>query len=598
MTRFYQVLLVSSWLACFEGSAAARAVASETNAFPIVIDQFTTDGHPHQIGLKTPAIRPSDTARESSWQAGCEPVRISSHTRQLEFAFGPNAKANRHPVRLRYQLESYEKEWHEIGGAMRLVAHCRDTQAQPIDSVEFSAAGSSPGWTGSLETSVFIERRMTLTVPTRAVELRMWMPSGGNADITGVFIIDNLKITRLAEDGLNQEEVLLSEDFERGTDLDQPLGNFTEWVRGGTALGIAQVVRIGPGHEGHAMAVIDADPEHFGEWQADGSRKIPVKPGWKLLVRFEEMHSVGACYVTTARYDNVPQGNYRFRVMDVSEFGIPRGVEVSVPLSVVPPFYEALWFRLLLLLLVGGLLVGAIRYRMFRQLHLQLRFERATEQERARIARDIHDEIGTCLTRVSYTTAAAKKYLGAQAVHVPQLGQIQAITQEITRALDEIVWAVDPKNDSLESLANYLASVAQDILGLSGIRCRLQFPIPMPNCVLSSELRHHISLACKEALNNIVKHAEATEVHIGLAAGGDRFEISVQDNGKGINPESKERGDSTAGARTGRGLKNMRHRLEKIGGVLEISSSPGKGTCIRLIVPVPGPVRFPMNPGN
>src|ERR1035437_5500760 len=249
MTRFYQVLLVSSWVACCEGSAAALAAASETNAFPIVIQQFISDGRPHQLELKPPTIRAAETAGQSPWQAECEPVRISSHTRQLEFVLGPNAKANRHPVRLQYQLAGYETEWHEIAGAagaMRLVAHCRDTQAQPIDSVEFSATGSSPGWTGSIETSVFIKRRMTLTVPPRTVELRMWMPSGGNAELTGVFIIDNLKITRLAEDGLNQEEVWLSEDFERGTDLDQPVGNFTEWIRGGTALGIAQVVRIGP----------------------------------------------------------------------------------------------------------------------------------------------------------------------------------------------------------------------------------------------------------------------------------------------------------------------------------------------------------------
>jgi signal transduction histidine kinase len=501
-------------------------------------------------------------------------------------------------VRLRYQLEGYEKEWHEIDGAMRLVAHCRDAQAQPIDSVEFSAAGSSPGWTGSIETSVFIERRMTLTVPPRAVDLRMWMPSGGNPDVTGVFIIDDLTITRLAEEGISREQVLLADDFEHGTDLDQPLGNFTDWLRGGTAVGIAQVVRVSPRQEGHAMAVIDADPENFGVWQAEKSHQIPVKPGWKILVQFKEMHSVGACFGTTVRYENVPPGNYRFRVMDVSEFGIPRGVEAIVPLSVSPPFYEAFWFKSLFLLLIGGLLVGGIRYRMFRRLNLQLRFERAREQERARIARDIHDEIGTCLTRMSYLSAAARKDLGAKAIESPHIGQIHAITQEMTRALDEIVWAVDPNNDCLESLASYLASVAQDTLGLTPIRCRLLFPMPMPHCVLSSELRHHVSLACKEALNNIVKHAAATEVHLGLVARGDGFEITVEDNGKGMSAESRERVDSTAGARSGRGLENMRHRLEKVGGVMEIRSNTGKGTSIRFIVPVATPGRFPMNPAD
>ena len=142
--------------------------------------------------------------------------------------------------------------------------------------------------------------------------------------------------------------------------------------------------------------------------------------------------------------------------------------------------------------------------------------------------------------------------------------------------MDEIVWAVNPQHDTLDSLASYLGNFAQEYLGSLGIRCRLDVPLHLPHWPITAEMRHNVFLAFKEALHNIVKHSGANEVSISLATGGDGFHLAVRDNGKGFDP-------ATVATRPGRGngLKNMRHRLEAIGGRCEIQSANGAGTEIR-----------------
>jgi signal transduction histidine kinase len=168
------------------------------------------------------------------------------------------------------------------------------------------------------------------------------------------------------------------------------------------------------------------------------------------------------------------------------------------------------------------------------------------------------------------------------------LEQIHNSAQQMTRALDETIWAVDPGQDSLESLGNYIASMAQDILGAANIRCRLELPLPMPNCPLPVTIRHQISLTCKEVLNNIAKHSHAAEAHVELIPGKGSFVIVIKDNGKGFDLAAKTRAGESAVARAGHGLANIRHRLASVGGQAEIESNAGQGTSIRLTVPLPG----------
>ena len=152
--------------------------------------------------------------------------------------------------------------------------------------------------------------------------------------------------------------------------------------------------------------------------------------------------------------------------------------------------------------------------------------------------------------------------------------------------MDEIVWAVSPRHDTLESLATYLEKFAQDWLATVGIRCRLDLPLQFPEWHLSSETRHNVFLAFKEALHNAVKHSGATEVLIRLTLGESVFQLAVEDNGRGFAAGEKTGMVSTAPGRaaSGNGLGNMKQRLAAIGGNCEIQSAPGAGTKVIFFV--------------
>jgi len=151
--------------------------------------------------------------------------------------------------------------------------------------------------------------------------------------------------------------------------------------------------------------------------------------------------------------------------------------------------------------------------------------------------------------------------------------------------VDEIVWAVNPKHDTLESLASYLEKFAIDFLGLAGIRCRLDLPLETPWWQLSSEARHHLFLAYKEALNNIAKHSGASEARIRLTLAAAAFELEMADNGCGfVPPEHGRTRDQQGGHLGGNGLTTMQRRLQDIGGVCDIKSIPGQGTRVTFYV--------------
>jgi len=145
--------------------------------------------------------------------------------------------------------------------------------------------------------------------------------------------------------------------------------------------------------------------------------------------------------------------------------------------------------------------------------------------------------------------------------------------------MDEIVWAINPKHDSLDSLATYLGSYAAQAAKEAGLRCRLDLPLSLPGWKLSAEKRHQLFLAFKEAVGNVIKHAHATEMKVGLTATAVGFELFIEDNGRGLLA-----GQESAGSQGGNGLANMRHRLTQLNGTFRMDSPTGGGTRITFAV--------------
>src|ERR1035437_6160792 len=185
---------------------------------------------------------------------------------------------------------------------------------------------------------------------------------------------------------------------------------------------------------------------------------------------------------------------------------------------------------------------------------------------------------------------SVRSELGSEHRAVPDVEQIYSTARELTRSMDEIVWAVNPEHDTLDSLVTYLGRFAQRFLSVAGIRCRLDAPLDLPALALTSEIRHNVFLAFKEALHNVVKHAQATEVRLSLELRPEGFMLVIADNGRGFRcpPGQAPALEPADGQRlvAGNGLANMQKRLREIGGCCEWETAPGEGTRAKLMVVV------------
>ncbi|MCX6926581.1 MAG: triple tyrosine motif-containing protein, partial [Verrucomicrobia bacterium] len=338
---------------------------------------------------------------------------------------------------------------------------------------------------------------------------------------------------------------------------------------------------------------IPAGKQRFEVHYTGLSFAAPDKVRFKHKLEGLDQEWVDAGTKRIAPYTHLPPGTYTFRVKACNNDDVWNETGASLSYTVLPRIWQTWWLRSAILIAGGGIVASVAmwvtRQRVRRRLE-QLERQRALERERARIARDIHDDLGASLTRISLLSQSARAELQDGQAAASDLDQIYNTARELTRAMDEIVWAVNPKHDTLDSLMAYLGRFAQSFLSTAGIRCRLDLPMNLPSQVLTAEVRHNVFLALKEALNNVVKHAQASEVRISLELKPTGFMLIVADNGRGFEWDPLK-GQTTAaadGARSaaGNGLLNMQKRLEEVGGCCGWDTAPGEGTRAKLVVVV------------
>ncbi|HAO80352.1 MAG TPA: hypothetical protein DCQ92_15550 [Verrucomicrobia subdivision 3 bacterium] len=251
---------------------------------------------------------------------------------------------------------------------------------------------------------------------------------------------------------------------------------------------------------------------------------------------------------------------------------------------VVVRFWQTWWFRGLtaLFVLAGvGMTVRVVEKKKFQRQLQRAEQEHALERERARIAQDLHDELGSLLTRISLLGGllrADKDNPEQVDVHA---GKISQSADQTVRALEEIVWAVRPGSDTLPSLVEYIAHFANELFEGNATRCRLDLPPDLPARPLPPDVRHNIFLIVKEGLTNVLKHAGASEVHLQIKVTPQTLEIVIADNGKGFDTNSA----MTDGQ--GNGLGNMKRRAEAVGGKLTLTSASGQGARVEFSVSFP-----------
>lgn len=290
----------------------------------------------------------------------------------------------------------------------------------------------------------------------------------------------------------------------------------------------------------------------------------------------------------TAFYNYVPPGEYRFRLAVSNAGDAWNESEVVLAMSVARHFWQRWW---VIALAAVGLLAGVasgvrfVEKRKAQRRMQRLEQERALERERHRIAQDLHDEMGAKLCRISFLSEHAQRSDQAQGEVRNQINTIADASRELLHTLDEIVWAVNPHNDTLEHVASYINQYAQNYFNNTGIQCEINMPDQFEAHPISSAARHHLFLAVHEAFTNILKHSDATSARIVMLCHAANYEIHIEDNGRGFHLPAPG-SDSQRNSSSEDGLRNMRHRLESIGGTCCLESIPGHGTKVWFILPL------------
>jgi ligand-binding sensor domain-containing protein/signal transduction histidine kinase len=306
----------------------------------------------------------------------------------------------------------------------------------------------------------------------------------------------------------------------------------------------------------------------------------PAEVRFKYRLEGHETAWTDAGDTRVAYYNKVPPGHYHFHVVACNEDGVWNETGDTLDVTVQPQFWQTWWFRAAVVLGLVGIVVAVVRYLSTQKLRRQLQQQASLEKERSRIARDLHDQLGANLTQVALLGEMAEADRNSPADIESHAQQISQTARETTRSLDEIVWAVNPSNDTLEGLVNYACKYAQEYLALAGLRYRAEVPAQLPAVNIPPEVRHDVFLAFKEAVNNVVKHAQASEAKVRLQLQPGNFALSIEDNGRGLGG----RDANAAPARNG--LRNMRKRMDDIHGEFSISSGTAGGTIVCLTVPI------------
>ncbi len=284
----------------------------------------------------------------------------------------------------------------------------------------------------------------------------------------------------------------------------------------------------------------------------------------------------------TVAYPKLPPGNYRLRVAACNNDGVWNEKGLDLSFVVLPTWWQTNSFRATALIGFAGMIGLSVRYWSHRRLRWKLdRLEQqqALEKERARIARDLHDDLGVSLTQIALLAEMSAAPSVPPERLKKNLTQVVTGARNLVRELDGILWTVNPKNDSLDKLASYLCQFAQQFFRLTPICCRFDVAEGIPAYPLTPEVRHDLFLIVKEALNNVVKHSGAREVWLRLRVEKEVFEVRIEDNGRGLSSATMQNSDRN-------GMRNMRTRIEGLGGTFEAQGEAERGTRIRVSFPL------------
>jgi two-component sensor histidine kinase len=270
----------------------------------------------------------------------------------------------------------------------------------------------------------------------------------------------------------------------------------------------------------------------------------------------------------TVTYAQLPAGNYTFLVKGSNSDGVWNPDAVSFSFRIEAPFYLKGWFIILVVLFVAGMVMAFYRYRLSQALQV--------ERLRTRLATDLHDDVGATLSAISmYSDALQKQVDKPQLVNL--LEKIGDDSREMVRTMSDLVWAINPDNDGGDKLVQRMENFAIDLCTSKEVMLQFESDPKVPAHTIGIETRRNIFLIFKEAINNVLKYADCTQLRVKIEMEGNHLLLSIADNGRGF--------DATQ-TFSGNGLKNMKTRAAEMKGSLSIESKPAMGSIVRLKCPI------------
>jgi ligand-binding sensor domain-containing protein/signal transduction histidine kinase len=275
-------------------------------------------------------------------------------------------------------------------------------------------------------------------------------------------------------------------------------------------------------------------------------------------------------------YANLAPGSYRFTVRAIGTDGLLSQTDAALNFTILPPVYRRWWFIALVVATVLVALYSFERYRVARLLEL--------EHVRMRIATDLHDDIGAGLSRIAILSEVAHGRLGTGDLRGrDHMMTIAGASRELLDSMGDIVWAINPQKEQLKDLLQRMRRFANDLLSARNITLRILAPDTEQDLKLGVDVRREVFLIFKEGINNLAKHSGATEAIVELQVDGRWLRLKIADNGRGFDAATLT---AQAWQSDGNGLQSMRNRAKRLGGELQIVSTPGQGTTIHLHVPL------------
>jgi signal transduction histidine kinase len=520
---------------------------------------------PPQLGMMLRQVSVAETPVAMP-QPG-KPLVLGWGLHRLDFDFGLLPGVNADPLAVRCRLEGLDDEWHPSARGMTMEWEMLDAGGNSLARRLFPVTGSSTGWEIDAIGSPLVSRTEPLFVPEDTRRIRVTV-SSGTPDTTGTWVIDDLMLSRSSSPETNLWQ---NGHFGTGERINQIGGIPAGWERRGTEPAIARVMQLG---RGSALGLLDAEQDHAAQWTS--TQELPVRPakgGETFLLAWAESYNVIPGASLRATYINVPAGHYTFRAITVGNAPDAGTTHLAFPVIVREPFWQQGWF-LPAVIAACAMMVGLVSFAAYRRRSRHrlaaIKLQHAVERDRARIARDMHDDLGTRVTVLNLAASFVRRAIGGdpdKARH--QILRLESAARDLVNAMDGLVWAVNPANDTLDHLATHLSAVAQEIFRDSPAKIRISIPPDLPAVPLRSDFRHHYALGVKEALHNALKHAGPCDVSFRLSVVNGDLVAVIEDNGHGFDP---------AVHREGNGLRNLATRFEELGGSCSIDSTPGKGT--------------------